>query len=218
MDGPWSGEYFLGVPVELTAVPALGYQFVDWSDPGLPATATVDIDPAGNYAVTANFQPGGPAAVINEINYNSAASFDPGDWVELHNHSDAPLDLSNWSFHDEAAAYAIPAGTVVPPRGYLVLCSDLASFQVLFPGVSNAIGDLGFSFKGSGELLQLRQPDGSLFDEVHYDDASPWPTEPDGNGPTLELNEPHLDNGQGANWSASLGTGGTPGAKNSVTP
>ncbi len=215
---PWSGRYFLGVPVELEAVPALGYAFVDWSDPLLPATAAVEIDPAGDYSLTANFQPGGAAAVINEINYNSAASFDPGDWVELHNHSDAPLDLSNWSFHDEAAAYTIPAGTVVPPRGYLVLCSDLAAFQALFPSVSNAIGDLGFSFKGSGELLQLRQPDGSLFDEVLYDDAAPWPTEPDGNGPSLELNQPHLDNALGVNWSASLGTGGTPGAKNSVTP
>ncbi|MBC8329005.1 MAG: CotH kinase family protein [Planctomycetes bacterium] len=218
VDGPWTGSYFLGVPVELTAVPKLGWEFVDWSDPGLPATATVDIDPFGNYSLSANFQPGGPAAVINEINYNSAASFDPGDWVELHNASDSPLDLSNWSFHDEASAFTIPAGAVVPPRGYLVLCADLVTFQGLFPGVANAIGDLGFSFKGSGELLQLRKPDGSLFDEVFYDDEAPWPTEPDGNGPTLELYLPTLDNALAASWRASLGTGGTPGSKNSVTP
>jgi len=32
------------------------------------------------------FQPGDPdpaSVVINEINYKSAGSFDPGDWIEL---------------------------------------------------------------------------------------------------------------------------------------
>ncbi len=217
-EGPWSGTYFLGVPVHLRAVPHPGFVFQDWSDPQLGTAAEVDIDPLGNYSVRARFQPGGPAAVINEINYNSSTAFDPGDWVELHNASDAPLDLSGWTFHDELNSFPVPPGTVVPPRGYLALCSDLAAFQALFPGVSNAIGDLGFSFKGSGELLQLRLPDGTLVDEVLYDDQAPWPTEPDGNGPTLELQRPELDNNQGANWSASVPTGGTPGAKNSVTP
>ena len=48
------------------------------------------------------------------------------------------------------------------------------------------------------------------------DDITPWPIEPDGTGPTLELKNLSLDNSSGENWSASLEVGGTPGAINST--
>ena len=51
---------------------------------------------------------------------------------------------------------------------------------------------------------------------MEYDDASPWPTEPDGEGPTLELIDPDLDNSLAQSWAASMGHG-TPGDVNSVT-
>ena len=35
----------------------------------------------------------GDSLVINEINYNSSATFDPGDWVELYNPQDHALDI-----------------------------------------------------------------------------------------------------------------------------
>ena len=53
-------------------------------------------------------------------------------------------------------------------------------------------------------------------DEVNYNDSSPWPLEPDGNGPTLELIHPSLDNDLGVNWATSDNNGGTPGVVNSV--
>ncbi|MBU0692478.1 T9SS type A sorting domain-containing protein, partial [bacterium] len=51
-----------------------------------------------------------------------------------------------------------------------------------------------------------------------YDDALPWPQSPDGDGPTLELVSPALDNSDAANWRASAPSAphGTPGAENSV--
>ena len=51
-------------------------------------------------------------------------------------------------------------------------------------------------------------------DFVEYDDEIPWPTEPDGNGPTLELIDPFSDNNLAENWQASEGYG-TPGSINS---
>ena len=42
-----------------------------------------------------------------------------------------------------------------------------------------------------------------LIDRVNYDDSDPWPTAPDGNGPTLELIDPLSDNGSAENWTAS---------------
>jgi hypothetical protein len=150
--------------------------------------------------------------VIQEINYNSSAGFDPGDWVELYNNGAAAVDLSGWSFEDSGSSWIIPAGTIVPVGGYLVLAQDLNQFTAVYGGSTGAIGDLGFGFSGSGELLSLRDGGGVLIDEVEYDDVAPWPTAPDGTGPTLELIDPNLDNNDGANWQASVAIGGSPGS------
>ena len=44
----------------------------------------------------------------------------------------------------------------------------------------------------------------------------PWPTGPNGNGPTLELKNPQSDNSLAQNWAASSVNGGTPGSDNTV--
>jgi hypothetical protein len=56
-----------------------------------------------------------------------------------------------------------------------------------------------------------------LVDTVNYDDTAPWPTEPDGNGPTLELINPGLDNALAQSWKASCAPHGTPGQMNCVS-
>ena len=66
-----------------------------------------------------------------------------------------------------------------------------------------------------GEGAYLYDSEGKLVDSLRYNDKSPWPTEADGSGSTLELQNPKLDNGTSENWRASAGHG-TPGMKNSV--
>jgi hypothetical protein len=54
-----------------------------------------------------------------------------------------------------------------------------------------------------------------LVDSLQYDDDDPWPTEADGNGPSLELINPDLDNSLSESWAASTDNG-TPGILNST--
>ncbi len=152
--------------------------------------------------------------VINEINYNSDDGFDPGDWVEIFNPMVEPLDVSGWCLRDEKDSHSfyLPADTVIPADGYLVLCKNLYDFSNAFPGV-DAIGNIGFGFSGGGEIIRLFNTEGLLVDYVLYDDNAPWPTAPDGNGPTLELMSPNIDNNHYSNWTASTGHG-TPGQIN----
>jgi len=155
------------------------------------------------------------SVVINEINYNSAEDFDPGDWVELHNPSLVAVDLSGLRFRDEGHVFVIPDGTGIEAGGYLVLVENLTGFQTLFPGVGGVVGDLGFGFSGGGEPLSLVAADGEVYDHVTYDDDPPWPPEPDGLGPSLELIDPAYDNDQSYAWAASSNHG-TPGTTNSA--
>lgn len=214
---PWTGEYFTDIPVTLVALPKDGYVFSHWSNNSTNDTLILTL--TGNTTLEAFFKPGLPVEnilVINEINYNSSASFDPGDWVEFFNPQAYNLNISYWYFKDENDdhVFTFPENTIIPGHGYLVLCEKTPKFTALFPDVSNFVGNMGFGLSGSGELLRLYNKTDNLIDTVHYKDTSPWPTEPDGNGPTLELIRPDLDNALPQNWMASPGNG-TPGKMNS---
>jgi hypothetical protein len=142
----------------------------------------------------------------------------PGDWVELHNPTNESITIGLWEFKDgnDAHVFIIPENQVLESGAYLVLCKDSLAFNDNFPNVSNFIGEFDFGLNGGGEVVRLFDAGKLQVDEVNYNDSSPWPLEPDGNGPTLELIHPSLDNDLGVNWATSDNNGGTPGVVNSV--
>ena len=218
-DFPWQGNYFRDVPIELTAIPNNGFRFVRWSGSVDTTAATISVPMDGTINLQAHFESfntNSSIVVINEINYNSdEVNFNPEDWVELYNNTGAPLDISGWRFQDEddTHIYNFPPNTILNTDEYLVVCRDTLLFKVAFPNVSNYLGDLGFGFAGGGELLRLFNNAGIIVDSLTYDDVAPWPTGPDGNGPTLALKNPDLNNTLAENWAGSSGNG-TPGEKN----
>ena len=72
---------------------------------------------SGGRAVAVSFP---PAIRINEIKSNDDG---PGGWVELYNPTDHAVDLSGWLVANEHVnhAAALPAGTTIAAKGYLVL-------------------------------------------------------------------------------------------------
>ena len=63
--------------------------------------------------------------VINELLANSAGGVP--DWIELHNTRDQTIAVGGWFLSDAGdalAKYEIAPGTVIAPRGYLVLSDD----------------------------------------------------------------------------------------------
>ncbi|MBT4484775.1 MAG: T9SS type A sorting domain-containing protein, partial [Candidatus Latescibacteria bacterium] len=153
--------------------------------------------------------------VINEINYNSSGDFNPDDWLELYNPNNEEIDLSGWVLKDEddTHVFVLPINTVISGGEYFVLCRDAAAFHGMFPDVNKYAGDFGFGFNAAGELVRLYNSQGALVDYLAYDDETPWPLSPDGNGPTLSLINPDLDNEVPVNWGISHDHG-TPGTEN----
>jgi hypothetical protein len=217
---PWSGTYFQGVPIQVTALSNPGYRFEGWSGTISPNLASTAIDLEGDISLTARFVADNQylnRIVINEINYNSPDDLDVEDWVELYNGYEVPVDVSGWVFNDgeDRRPYIIPGRTIIAPGGYLVLCRDTFQFRQAFPQVENYIGNFGFGLSRGGELIRLYNASGALVDSLSYDDESPWPLETDGEGSTLSLLSPHLDNSLPVSWGTSV-IDGTPGRANEV--
>jgi len=216
---PWQGDYFSDIPLQLTAVPEPGYQFVGWE--GLVSSIeTITISLTQAQLINAIFEPineESSPVVINEINYNSSQYFDVEDWVEILNRTDATIDISGWLIKDEddTHMYEIPENTALESGCFLVICKNMESFQELFPDIDNCIGNMDFGFSSNGETIRLFDENENLIDFVPYNSEGDWPDEPDGNGATLELINPDYDNAIPQNWTASDGNG-TPGSTNSV--
>ncbi|MDP6908326.1 MAG: lamin tail domain-containing protein, partial [Flavobacteriales bacterium] len=157
-----------------------------------------------------------PDLVINEINYNSSPDFDAGDWVELYNPESVSINLSDWQLKDNQNdhVFTFDSATSIPANGYLVICREIVPFQSSYPNVSEVIGELPYVFSNGGDSVRLFHSSGLMVDEVIFQDTTPWPIHADGLGPTLELNNPSLDNMLPENWTAWTDNHGTPGATN----
>lgn len=156
------------------------------------------------------------SVIINEIHYNPGPDgvVDPdAEFLELYNTTADAIDLSGASFVGFTLVFA--EGTTLGAGQYAIVSPSSAIAQSTWgvtPIAQFAAGGLG----GGGELIQLIAADGTtIIDEVSYLDQSPWPTGPDGNGPSLELRSPTLDNSLAASWGVSNGNP-TPGAANSI--
>ncbi len=212
------GLIYQTVPFELKAAAKPGYTFTGWSGDVTGSEHSKELSITKNSVLTAHFKRNEitiSGVVINEINYRSADTFNPEDWVEFYNNSGQVVDMSGWYFSDSdnTHRFTFREGTILDPDSYLVLTQDSSLFSPLFPEVQNRIGDMDFGLSGDGELVRLFDESGNIIDELTYNDKSPWPIEPDGLGATLSLSNPGFDNSKGKNWAASNGNG-TPGRMN----
>lgn len=217
----WEGRYFVNVPVPVTAEPAPGYRFAGWSGSSNATTNRIEVDAGDKPDLTARFEvdPGAESAiVINEIMYHPPDAADPGDWVELTNVSSSAVDLAGWTLGDgdPTHVFTVPAGTVIPAGGFVVLAQNAADFAAVHPNGPTPLGNWGYGFSKGGETIYLRDAGGVLADSVAFTDEAPWPVEADGQGASLELVEPTGDNRLAGLWRASETYGGTPGARNAV--
>ncbi|MEO0018572.1 MAG: Inner spore coat protein, partial [Verrucomicrobiota bacterium] len=93
----------------------------------------------------------GETVVINEILANSGTA---ADWIELHNRTQGPVDISGWFLSDDAthlAKYTIPAGTILPAGGYATFYEDL-NFG---PGSVDPNKVTAFALRDIGEAVHL---------------------------------------------------------------
>ncbi len=215
---PWVGKYFQNIPISLTAIPKPGYRFIGWKPASLGDSMSVIYNSTSDLDATALFERAeSETVVLNEINYNSSSEFPTGDWVELHNPTDVSISLAGWSFRDamEEHRFYFPETAFIPANGYAALTGDTLQLKAAHPRLEGVYGNMDFDVSNAGEYIALLNPWGVIKDSLTFDDTEPWPVEADGDGFTLELQNPERDNALPDSWLASSVYGGTPGRSNS---
>ena len=215
----WSGNYFQRIPQKIKAIPNNGFVFTRWleyPDSGSVLSLVLTQNTSSLTAIFNESNLQDELVVINEINYNSSDEMNPDDWIEIFNPNNSELNLSGWTFKDEdnEHMFIFPSGTLIGAEEYLVVAKNENIFSSLFPSVNNVIGSFEFGLSGGGDQIRIFNNNGDLVDSLEYDDKDPWPNESDGEGPSLELINPELDNSIPSSWKESLGYG-TPGQINS---
>lgn len=149
--------------------------------------------------------------VINEIHFNSPQNTIREEFIELHNPTAAPVDLSNWRLRG-GIDYFFPLNTTIPAGGFLVVAEDPITLANRY-GVT-ALGPWTGGINNSGEEITLRDTLDDAVDRVDFQVEFPWPIAADGDGASMQLVNPSLDNDLGSSWRP--GTPPTPGATNNA--
>jgi len=121
--------------------------------------------------------------------------------VEVYNRGSSPVPLVNFYF-SEGITFTFP-NVMMQPGDYFVIGDNPAALTATL-GAVNVFQWTSSGLSNSGETLILKNPAGDVIDSVTYSDVAPWPTSPDGNGPSLVFCDPSLDNNDPANWTASV--------------
>ncbi len=213
----WKGDYFEDVPIKLRAIARPGHVFSHWAGVLSSTEEELEFDLKNNILLIPIFDrvTYDNGIVINEINYNSLETSDTEDWIELHNPTDTPMDISGFIMKDnnDDNQFIFPENMVLDTSAYLILTKDKALFQAIYPDVENVLGDFDFGLSSMGDAVRLFTPGLDLRDEVYYLPENPWSEAANGQGSTLELISPELDNLLAESW-ASVHESGSPGATN----
>ena len=180
----------------------------------------------------ANSQPKTTPIVINELMYHppdlNALDNARDEFIELHNITTSAVDVSGWKIKG-SVDFLFPAGTSIRPGDYvLVVGFDPAADATSLSGFRAAYG-LGTATRIYGPFVpklpnsvaavELAYPGVAVagivpfinVDKVDYADSAPWPTTPDGTGPSLQRLSRTVIGNDVVNWAAAVAT---PGAVN----
>ncbi|MCX7696877.1 MAG: lamin tail domain-containing protein [Bacteroidales bacterium] len=144
-----------------------------------------------------------PQLVITEIMYNPPESgIDSLEFIEIYNNGPQTIDLKGFTLRYGSINYVFP--------NHILLSSG--SFFLIAPQAAKASNFYGMTFyqgptngiSNSGTTIKILTPSGQFVDSVRYLPNAPWPTAANGQGYSLSLCNPNLDNNNPANWG--LGT------------
>jgi len=157
---------------------------------------------------------------ITEIHYHPLDLEDINDteleFIELKNLGSAAISLSGMAFV-QGIDYTFLSSAQLAPGSSIVLASNPVEFEKrygLYP-----FAEYSGQLANDGETISLVNAGGDTLISITYDDKFPWPNSADGEGYSLELDDPYAykNVNDAGSWRASTLVHGSPRTL-SVTP
>jgi len=171
----------------------------------------------------------GSNLVISEVMYHPpeptgterAAGFvdaDDFEFVRLTDVGTAPVSLAGVHLSN-GITFDFSAGVVaaINPGASVLVVKKRTAFQARYGTGLDAMiaGEFTGRMSNGGDQLKLELSSGTpvVLESFRYETDDPWPTGPDGKGPSMVLIDPFSapDPADGRNWTASAAPGGMPG-------
>ncbi len=139
--------------------------------------------------------------VISEILYDPFSREDQyAEWFEVHNAGTDTTNMRLWTFEDLGGnSFRVNAHILVAPGEYAVFGRyDNNGYNgYIYPDYVYG-GD--FPLDNQADEIVMHRPDGTLHDEVQYDESMGWPT---AWGASMQLMDVNADNSVASNWTIS---------------
>ena len=170
--------------------------------------------------------------IINEVMYHppdlNALDNVRDEFIELHNVTTSTVDVSGWKLKG-GSDFVISAGTTIRPGDYVLVvgfnpATDTASLTAFRTNYSlttatRIYGPFTLKLPNSTASVELAYPGTAVLgvtpfvnvDKIQYADVAPWPTAPDGTGPSLQRLLRTTIGNDVTNWASATAT---PGAVN----
>jgi hypothetical protein len=155
---------------------------------------------------------------ISEIMYKPAPRADGNncEYVELYNSNPWFHDISGYRLTGNNMSYTIPAGTIIPGGGFLVIAASPQSVQNVY-GITNVIGPYTGSLQ-KADTITIIDEQGAVLLTIPYSNLYPWPVAADGTGHSIVLANPSYGEENPGAWSISDVVGGSPGRDEAFSP
>lgn len=155
---------------------------------------------------------------LTEVMYHPAA--DSVEYLEFQNTGTAPIDLTGVNLPATLpfAAYSFGSESLAAGE-FIVLTGNPIGFRTKY-GATPRMAVTSWAsgaLDNAGERIVVLDASANPIHDFTYDDAAPWPTTPDGTGPSLEVIDVNGNYNDPLNWRASASPDGTPGGTTRLT-
>lgn len=149
--------------------------------------------------------------ILSEIHYHPNDEATGTEFIELRNIGPHPIDLAGIHFTEGVVVTLLEgANTRLQPGEHALLVENLEAFAAHYGEGLPILGVFsGSRLNNTGEGLRLADRSGAIVFEIRYDDSVPWPSKPDGGGPSLVYRSGDPDSP--FSWRSSRSPGGSPG-------
>jgi len=144
--------------------------------------------------------------IITEV---YAAGSSGHEWLEVHNQSDAIVDLGGWKFVENDTNHSLTLvqgdDSILHPGEHAIITQNDTNFIADYPNVTSTIFDSSWgSLNEGGEEIALRDAEGNIVEQFTYTSSTDF---------SLEKIDISIDDYTQSNWKEHP-DGSTPGAKN----